>query len=98
MKKYQDNSKVMNEGAAELTLLDNLFNHYLIKFANRSISQTEEHFLTAALALEASGEIDKATLDEFLDDKGIERRPVVSRRSYSSSNDGCGHGSYTRGC
>jgi len=98
MKRYQDDSKSINEGAAEQTLLDNLFNFYLLKYANRSISQTEEHFLTAALALEASGEVDKETLNEFLEDKGIERRPVVKRSSYSSGNDGCGHGSYTRGC
>jgi len=97
MRKHQDSNKIINEGAAELTLLDNLFNHYLLKFANRSISQTEEHFLTAATALEASGEIDKKTLNEFLEEKGIERRPVVSRKSYVS--DGCGHSSYTnRGC
>ena len=87
MKKFQNNERI-NEGSEEKTLLDNLFNFYLLKYANRSISETEDHFLKAAEALEESGEVDKSSLDEFLEDKGIERKPKIKKSTRRRYGDG----------
>jgi Zn-dependent M16 (insulinase) family peptidase len=100
MRKYQDLNKSINESSAEETLLDNLFNFYLAKYSGSSVEEVEKHFLNALASLVERGEIDKRTVDHFLDEKGIEgelpKKPekVVYRDTYNDG--GCGYSRSSR--
>ena len=102
MKKYQTNNGSINENKAELSLLNNMLDFYISKYASSSIEETEEHFLNALGSLVDRGEIDEEVVKEFLDEKGIEGEiPKPKRRSSRSSSnysDPCGRTSYTSHC
>lgn len=90
----------------EDTLMDNLFDFYLVKYEDSSISEIEKHFLIGLGALVDRGEISKASVKKYLLEKGIEGRlPTNSISSSSSSSvssgygDGCGSSrSYRSSC
>lgn len=103
MKKYQTNDSSINENKAEMSLLNNMLDFYISKYASFSIEETEKHFLNALGSLVDRGEIDEKTVKEFLDEKGIEgeipkMKPKIQR--VETYNDGgCGYTRPTyRGC
>lgn len=101
MKKYQTNDGSINESKAELSLLNNLLDFYISKYASSSIEETEQHFLNALGSLVDRGEIDERVVKEFLDDKGIEGDiPKFKPKSHNSSSnyDPCGRTSYNSHC
>jgi len=101
MKKYKTNDGSINESKAELSLLNNLLDFYISKYASSSIEETEQHVLNALGSLVDRGEIDERVVKEFLDDKGIEGDiPKYQPKSHNSSSnyDPCGRTSYNSDC
>lgn len=100
MRKYQTKS-LINENAAEKTLLDNLFNFYIQRYGNISVEETEKHFLNALGSLIERDEISEDTVVDFLDDKGIEGQIPKSKPKsvkYSDNDGGCGYSTRRSSC
>lgn len=87
----------INEGSAEETLLGNLFNYYVEKYSDKSVSLVETHFLIAVGSLIEKGEISENVVKTFLEEYGIEGEIPKNKKASSTSSygDGCGR-SYTR--
>ena len=101
MKKYQTNDGSINESKAELSLLNNLLDFYISKYASSSIEETEQHFLNALGSLVDRGEIDERVVKEFFFFIGIEGDiPKYKLKSHNSSSnyDPCGRTSYNSHC
>ncbi len=91
MKKYQNINEGATMDAAEKSLLENMFNFYLQKYASLSVDQTEQHFLIAVGSLVERGEISEKVVKSFLDENGIEgaipkKKPEPTHYSRPSSS------------
>jgi small-conductance mechanosensitive channel len=105
--KNQD-SKI-NESSAEKNLLDSLFNLCVDKYADKSISLVETHFLKSVASLIDKGEIAESTAKEFMEENGIEGEIPTKKSKKTTYNDvygtgrtyyddSCGRSSYRSGC
>ena len=74
----------------EETLMNNLFNFYLAKYKSKSITEVEEHFISTLSLLVERGELQKESVMEFLDDKGIEGElKETPKPSYTYRSSSC---------